>query len=312
MAHRRRGVGVGRTRANARPGGTMTPAAGQRRNANGHHNVAARSSTGPSSSASASSASASAYQMDEKLKKKADEMHALSMQSAVDTVEKLQIKLADFAKKHQSDIQDDPAFRQQFLQMCAPLGVDPLMSQKGFWAKTLGVGIGDFYYELSVKVAEVCFATRTKNGGIMAVTEVCDTLNKNNNRRSNKSRTNNSTGSKKSNKDQLYSQGDVTIAVKKLSTLGGGFRIIQVGKSDMIVSVPTELDNDHMEIMTLAQDGQGCVTVDDVKQQLHWTEDRVERAVTLLLHEGMAWKDDYHGISFYWFPSVWKEKMAME
>ena len=54
--------------------------------------------------------------MDDKLQKKANEMHALSMQSAVDTVEKLQIKLADFAKKHQSDIQDDPAFRQQFLQ----------------------------------------------------------------------------------------------------------------------------------------------------------------------------------------------------
>jgi hypothetical protein len=36
----------------------------------------------------------------------------------------------------------------------------------------------------------------------------------------------------------------------------------------MIVSVPTELDQDHMEIMTLAQDGEGCVTVDDVMQQL--------------------------------------------
>eukprot|EP00536_Pseudo-nitzschia_multiseries_P009437 jgi/Psemu1/200667/e_gw1.262.67.1 len=223
------------------------------------------------------------------------------MQSAIETIEKLQIKLADFAKKHQSDIQDDPAFRQQFLQMCAPLGVDPLVSQKGFWAKTLGVGIGDFYYELAVKVAEVCFATRSRNGGIMAVTEVCDTLNRAKRRH----------GSRTKQKDSVYGTGDVAIAVKKLSALGGGFRIIRVGLSDMIVSVPTELDNDHMEIMTLAQDGRGCVTVDDVKQQLRWTEDRVERALTLLMHEGMAWKDDYHGISFYWFPSVWKEKMAI-
>ena len=238
--------------------------------------------------------------MEDKLQKKADEMHALSLQTAVDTIEKLQVKLADFAKKHQSDIQDDPAFRQQFLQMCAPLGVDPLVSQKGFWAKTLGVGIGDFYYELSVKVAEVCFATRTKNGGIMAVTEVRDTLN----------RTRNRARSGKKQKD-LYSKADVAIAVKKLSTLGGGFRIVTVGASDMIVSVPTELDNDHMEIMTLAQDGKGCVTVDEVQQRLSWSEDRVERALTLLLHEGMAWKDDFHGISFYWFPSVWKEKMAI-
>ena len=79
----------------------------------------------------------------------------------------------------------------------------------------------------------------------------------------------------------------------------------------MIVSVPTELDSDHMEIMTLAQDGQGCVTVDEVKQRLSWNEDRVERALTLLLHEGMAWIDDFHGISFYWFPSVWKEKLSI-
>jgi ESCRT-II complex subunit VPS22 len=304
MAHRRRGVGVGRTRANARPGGsTRTPVAGQRRNSATNTNTNTNNDSVVSSSSS-SRGSSITMSMDDKLQKKADEMHALSIQTAVDTIEKLQVKLAEFAKKHQSDIQDDPTFRQQFLQMCAPLGVDPLVSQKGFWAKTLGVGIGDFYYELSVKVAEVCFATRTKNGGIMAVTEVCDTLNR--------TRSGGGGGrNDKKNKKDLYNTGDITIAVKKLSTLGGGFRIVTVGQSDMIVSVPTELDNDHMEIMTLAQDGQGCVTVDEVKQRLSWSEDRVERALTLLLHEGMAWKDDFHGISFYWFPSVWKEKMAI-
>ena len=181
-------------------------------------------------------------------------------------------------------------------------------------AKTLGVGIGDFYYELSVKVAEVCFATRTKNGGIMAVSEVCDTLNKS------KNKNYNSKNSRSKKEQQLYSQNDITIAVKKLSTLGGGFRTIKVGNSDMIVSVPTELDNDHMEIMTLAAahensggGGQpsGCITVDDIEQQLKWSNDtgRIDRAISLLLNEGMVWKDDYHGISFYWFPSVWKEKM---
>lgn len=226
-----------------------------------------------------------------KFSKKAEEIKATSLQSAVETVEQLQVKLADFAKEHRSQIQDDPAFRSQFLKMCAPLGVDPLVSQKGFWAKTLGVGIGDFYYELSVKVAEVCFATKTRNGGIIAVTEVLETLNR---------------------KKEAYNRGDISIAVKKLSKLGGGFRIIEVGKSEMIVSVPTELDQDHMEIMSLAQDGRGCVTTDDVMQHLKWSSDRAERAITLLLQEGMAWKDDYLGISFYWFPSVWKEQLQMQ
>ena len=106
-------------------------------------------------------------------------MKAISLQSALDTVESLEIKLTDFAKKHQTEIQNDPVFRQRyvqcalvsvrkpcniaktylcwicrFLQMCAPLGVDPLQaSKKSFWSQLLGMG--DFYHELAVKVAEV-------------------------------------------------------------------------------------------------------------------------------------------------------------
>lgn len=46
----------------------------------------------------------------------------------------------------QNDIRKNPAFRAQFHEMCAKVGVDPLASNKGFWAELLG--IGDFYYEL--------------------------------------------------------------------------------------------------------------------------------------------------------------------
>jgi uncharacterized membrane protein len=43
--------------------------------------------------------------------KKADEMKATSLQNALDTVEQLEQKLSDFAKKHQSEIQNDAVFR---------------------------------------------------------------------------------------------------------------------------------------------------------------------------------------------------------
>lgn len=46
----------------------------------------------------------------------------------------------------QNDIRKNPTFRSQFHDMCAKVGVDPLASNKGFWAELLG--IGDFYYEL--------------------------------------------------------------------------------------------------------------------------------------------------------------------
>lgn len=48
----------------------------------------------------------------------------------------------------QNDIRKKPAFRAQFHEMCAKVGVDPLASNKGFWAELLG--IGDFYYELGM------------------------------------------------------------------------------------------------------------------------------------------------------------------
>lgn len=48
----------------------------------------------------------------------------------------------------QNDIRKNPIFRSQFHEMCAKVGVDPLASNKGFWAELLG--IGDFYYELGV------------------------------------------------------------------------------------------------------------------------------------------------------------------
>jgi ESCRT-II complex subunit VPS22 len=145
-------------------------------------------------------------------------------------------------------------------------------------------------YIPAVKIAEVCFATRSRNGGIIAVTEMQGIL---------------------SRKKKVHI-ADIPIAVNKLKTLGGGFRIIKVGKSDMIVSVPTELDQDHIHVLTLAESGEGGVTVDDIMNQLNWNEDRADRAINLLLKEGMAWQDDYLGISFYWFPSVWKEQQKAQ
>lgn len=52
--------------------------------------------------------------------------------------------------RRRADITRDPAFRAQFHAMCAAAGVDPLASNKGFWAELLG--FGDFYYELGVQI----------------------------------------------------------------------------------------------------------------------------------------------------------------
>jgi len=231
--------------------------------------------------------------------KKAEEMNAVSLARAMETVEKLEVKLEGFAKTHKHEIQHDPAFRAKFLEMCAPLGVDPLSAEKGFWGNMLG--IGEFYYELSVKVAEVCLASRSRNGGIIRVSEVKDILTQR--------------GTKfkfaDSKNKSSYSEEDIVTSVKKLSKLGSGFRTVEVGKSMMIVSVPEELDDDHMKVMDLAEENRcgayGVVTVKGVTAELGWDHDRAKRALELLLGKGMAWLDAVGAEKYYWFPSLWMQ-----
>ncbi|XP_013600700.1 PREDICTED: vacuolar protein sorting-associated protein 22 homolog 1 isoform X3 [Brassica oleracea var. oleracea] len=83
-------------------------------------------------------------------------------------------QLEEFARKHKNDIRKNPAFRAQFHEMCAKVGVDPLASNKGFWAELLG--IGDFYYELGVQIIEVCMLTRSLNGGLISLQELSSHL----------------------------------------------------------------------------------------------------------------------------------------
>lgn len=235
--------------------------------------------------------------------KKAQELKSVSLESAIETVKKLEMKLTEFAKKHKKEIQNDPLVRAKFLEMCGPLGVDPLSSKKGFWGNM--IGIGDFYYELSVKVAEVCIASRSRNGGIISVDEVKQILCKRDTRfRFSSSKNNMNDNNRKEiekNSEKTYSTKDIVTAMSKLSKLGSGFRIVSVGTTPMIISVPMELDYDHTEIMKIAQQA-GKVTMEEVIENTGWKEERAKRAIELLMTNGMAWLDIHEGQQIFWFP----------
>ncbi|KAI3962875.1 hypothetical protein MKW92_049655 [Papaver armeniacum] len=143
-------------------------------------------------------------------------------------------KLEDFARKHKNDIRKNPAFRSQFHEMCAKIGVDPLASNKGFWAELLG--IGDFYYELGVQIVDICLATRSLNGGLINLQELCTLLCQR----------------RKDARDSV-SENDCLRDISKLKILGSGFEVISVGKKKLVRSVPTELNKDHNEILELAK-----------------------------------------------------------
>lgn len=93
--------------------------------------------------------------------------------------------LQSFAQTHAKEIRSNPSFRAQFARMCAAIGVDPLASSSSssssssgssgsgsIWAQLLGRSVNDFYFELAVRVVEVCGATRAENGGLIGVREL--------------------------------------------------------------------------------------------------------------------------------------------
>lgn len=61
--------------------------------------------------------------------------------------------------------------------MCNAIGVDPLAASnvkgKGgsFWTQILGGDMNDFYFEVAVRIVELCRETRGENGGLIGVDE---------------------------------------------------------------------------------------------------------------------------------------------
>lgn len=107
--------------------------------------------------------------------------HLSSLQTQLSVFQSL---LHNFALQHADTIKSNPSFRAEFARMCNAIGVDPLAGSNvkgkgaakgGFgslWAKVLGGDVNDFYFELAVRVVEVCRGSRGENGGLLGV-EVC-------------------------------------------------------------------------------------------------------------------------------------------
>ena len=197
-----------------------------------------------------------------------------------------QTALAEFASKHKNRINSDPEFRQQFHTMCVSAGVDPLASGKGFWADILGVG--DFYFELGVKIIQITVQTRAANGGIMSVKDIHSRIV--------------STGKLKHD----LSTEDIMRAVEKLAILGGGFKLIKIAGNPMIISVPIEMNTDHEYVISAASDEGGFVTEELMRGLYGWTADRFQTIIGPLLQEGIVWVDECRSETKYYFPSMWK------
>ena len=191
--------------------------------------------------------------------------------------------LETFALKYRDKINSDPEFRMQFHRMCISVGVDPLASNKGFWADVLGMG--KFYFDLSVTVVQISLQTRHENGGIMLLTDLLKRIRNSNMKR------------------QSVSLEDIYRAVDKLSILGNGFKIVEVSGKQMLISIPLELNYDQQTLFSEAQDN-GFISLQMLISLHGWSHERFKIALEPLLHDGMIWIDSYNNEINYYFPSL--------
>ncbi|EME29396.1 ESCRT-II complex subunit VPS22 [Galdieria sulphuraria] len=203
-----------------------------------------------------------------------------------------------FARKYRKKIENEPEFRAQFHRLCISIGVDPLVSKKGFWEEVLGMG--DFYYELAVKISEICIATRDINGGLILLDEIKRLLDNHNDEKFTK-RT-----SKRIILRNRYeiSRDDIERAVQRIQVLGKSYSIVSFGNIRYIQSVPGELSHDHSCVLSVSKE-QGFTTERKLAASLKWSKERILLALKGLLEMELAWIDDQDLERLYWFPSLY-------
>eukprot|EP00299_Pterocystis_sp_00344_P001534 c11386_g1_i1.p1 GENE.c11386_g1_i1~~c11386_g1_i1.p1 ORF type:complete len:246 (+),score=62.39 c11386_g1_i1:35-772(+) len=221
----------------------------------------------------------------EELNKAVDEMGGQLAETQItqlqDQMKIFKQNLEEFALKYRNEIKRNPVFRMHFQQMCAQIGVDPLASNKGFWAEILGVG--HFYFELGVQILDVCLKTRANNGGLITFPELLQKLQE----------------IRGSNAQQI-DMDDLDRSIKKLEVLGGGMSVITLSNGTKLLrSVPCELTTDHAHILNISA-ANGYITREMLSP--NWDATRIDAALHNLMEEGMVWIDTAVTPHRYWFP----------
>ena len=230
-------------------------------------------------------------------------LRASNAQALETQLEVFRSLVQQFAQTHAKDIRSDPAFRTQFARMCTAIGVDPLASSNtsssssgggggasSVWAQLLGKTVNDFYFELAVRVVEVCGSARGENGGLVGLKELRDRVSQG---RADGAGTGGGGG---------ITEDDVRRAVETLRPLGGGFAVVRVGRREYVRSVPRELSGDQASVVEAAQ-VLGYVSVSMLRDNLGWEVARCRTVIEDLMAEGMLWVDKQtDGEWEYWSP----------
>lgn len=188
-----------------------------------------------------------------------------------------QERLVEFAKKHNSELQASPEFRSKFMHMCSSIGIDPLSL---FDRDKHLFTVNDFYYEVCLKVIEICRKTKDMNGGVISFQE----LEKVHFRKLN------------------VGLDDLEKSIDMLKSLEC-FEIFQIRGKKFLRSVPNELTSDQTKILEICSI-LGYSSISLLKANLGWEAVRSKSALDEMVANGLLWIDYQGGAeALYWDPS---------
>jgi ESCRT-II complex subunit VPS22 len=189
----------------------------------------------------------------------------------LEQLETFKASLAAFAAHHKERLRADPPLRAHFHSLCVSVGVDPLLSSKGLWSS---LGLGEYYFDLAVRAAEVCMATRKVNGGVMPVAELAGILSQ-------------------STRSQI-TEDDVIRSIEALTAgLGNGYSVKRIPgppPTALIISTAGPMAED--QVVLLGSLYSSPTSSIDPSCQPAWSRDRFDEAVGCLVREGIVWVDD--------------------
>ncbi|AQZ19045.1 SNF8 (YPL002C) [Zygosaccharomyces parabailii] len=189
-----------------------------------------------------------------------------------------QERLVVFAKKHNSEIQANPDFRIKFIRMCSSIGIDPLSL---FDKDKHLFNVNDFYYEICVKVIEICRKTKDMNGGVLSFDEL----------------------EKSYFRKLKVDMKDLEKSIDMLQSLDGGFEIFQIRGKKFLRSVPNELTGDQTKILEICSI-LGYASISLLHANLNWKSFRSRAVLNEMVANGLLWIDEQADAeALYWDPS---------
>lgn len=199
-------------------------------------------------------------------------LEAMKVSQLADHMALLERRLSELAHKHQAQIRKDPMLRAKFKQLSDELGIDMLTTKNNVWARTLK--LGDYYYDLCVRIVDLCMHEKRFTGGIVPMNYILSVLQK------------------KRPEDNVR-ESDVLIALDKLKVLSNGYHVVTVGQgTKYVVSTADELSTDSAELLRIADTRQSpSLSLSEAVKELRWSAVRAEKALNSLLNDGVAWVD---------------------